>query len=220
MENKRLLIVGPQGSGKGTQAKIISEKFNIPHISTGDIFRENIKNQTELGKQVSIIVTSGKLVPDELTVALVKDRLSKEDCKNGFILDGFPRTMPQAEALDEIQKLDKVLFLDLDDETCVKRITGRYSCKSNGNIYNIYTQPKPQKIETDENGKVLKAFDDETGEELVQRDDDKEEAVRKRLADYHSQTKPILEHYKDIVVKVQGNQTLEKVTQDLMKVLE
>ena len=219
-----MIIMGPQASGKGTQAKKISEKYSIPHISTGDIFRENIKNQTELGKKVVEYTNNGILVPDELVIEIVKDRLSKDDCKDGYILDGFPRTIPQAEALDNATKIDKIISVELPDEVCMKRISGRFMCKSTDKIYNVYTSPKPEKMELDDDGNVLKAYDDETGEELMQRDDDKPEQVKKRLNDFHSQTEPIKEHYKgkdeSLVAEINGEQSIDEVFESIVKALE
>lgn len=213
-----VIFIGPPASGKGTAASRVSVEVGIPHISTGDIFRENIKNQTELGKKVIEYTEAGKLVPDELTIDIVKDRLAKEDCAKGFILDGFPRTIPQAEALDGITNIDKVIFIDASDELCMKRMTGRIVCKSTGKIYNIHNYPKPKKIEFDADGKFVEAFDDETGEKLIQRDDDTPEVVSKRLIDYHEQTEPILDFYrkKDIVVDIEGSKGAEEVQKQII----
>ncbi|MCB9358756.1 adenylate kinase [Candidatus Woesearchaeota archaeon] len=206
-----MIIMGPQASGKGTQAAKLVEKFSIPHISTGDIFRENIKNQTELGKKVVEYTNNGKLVPDELVIEIVKDRLSKDDCKNGYLLDGFPRTLPQAEALDSVTKVDAVISIELPDDVCMERVSGRYVHKESGRTYNVYTAPKPKKVEYDDKGKCLHAYDDETGDEIFQRDDDKPDKVAKRLADFHSQTEPIKSHYADKVVEVDGKQGIDEV---------
>ena len=208
-----VLIVGPQASGKGTQAKKIADLFNIPHISTGDIFRDNIKNGTELGKQVIEYTNNGKLVPDELVIRIIRDRLSRPDCAPGFILDGFPRTVPQAEALDQITRISKVVVVDVPDEVCIKRISGRYMA-SNGTTYNVYTSPKPKNAAYHPDGTLREAFDDVTGEKLVQRDDDKPEKVRQRLADYHAQTKPIITHYgkqPGTVIMIDGRQDIDAV---------
>lgn len=220
----RMLIMGPQASGKGTQAEKISEKYEIPHISTGDIFRYNIQNETELGKKVKEFLDNGILVPDELTTEIVKDRLAKDDCKSGFVLDGFPRTIPQADALSNIAQIDKVVVIGIPDETCIRRISGRFMCKSNNKIYNVYTTPKPKKAEYDDNGDIVKAYDDDTGEELIQRDDDKPEQVKKRLADYHSQTEPIKDYYKKkdpgIVAEINGEQGIDEVFSEICSALD
>ncbi len=221
-EKMNILIVGPQASGKGTQAKKIAELCGIPHISTGDIFRDNIKNGTDLGKQVVEYTNNGKLVPDALVIAIIQDRLSQSDCAPGFILDGFPRTLPQAEALDAITAITKVVVVDVPDETCIKRISGRYMCPSNGTTYNVYTSPKPQRAEYAADGTLVEAFDDVTGEKLVQRDDDKPEKVMKRLADYHAQTKPIINHYggkPGTVAMIDGQRDIDAVFADIRKAL-
>jgi len=213
-----VIFIGPPASGKGTAASRISVEVGIPHISTGDIFRENIKNQTELGKKVVEYTESGKLVPDELTIEIVKDRLGKDDCANGFILDGFPRTIPQAEALEGVVEIGKVIFINAPDELCMKRMTGRIVCKSTGKIYNIHNYPKPKKMEFDADGNFVEAFDDETGEKLIQRDDDTPEVVSKRLVDYHEQTEPILDFYKQkgVVVDIDGSQDAEAVQKQII----
>jgi adenylate kinase len=218
-----ILIMGPQASGKGTQAKKISESLKIPHISTGDIFRDNIKNQTELGKKVVEFTNSGRLVPDDLVIEIIKDRLAKPDCKSGFLLDGYPRTIPQAEALDKITKVDKAVVIEVPDEECIRRISGRYS-SSAGKIYNVFTSPKPKKMQLDAKGNLIAAYDDETGEKLVQRDDDKPEQVKKRLANYHTQTEPIKDYYnkkkKGVVIEINGMQDIDSVFKDVKKALK
>jgi adenylate kinase len=216
-----LLIVGPQASGKGTQAKKIADLYKIPHISTGDIFRDNIKNGTALGKQVVEYTNHGKLVPDALVIQLIRDRLSQADCAPGFILDGFPRTQPQAEALDQITRIGKVVVVDVPDEVCIMRISGRYMA-SNGTTYNVYTSPKPKNAAYHPDGTLIEAFDDVTGEKLVQRDDDKPEKVRQRLADYHAQTKPIIAHYgktAGTVVLIDGQQDIDAVFGEIRQAL-
>jgi adenylate kinase len=219
-----IIIMGPQASGKGTQAKKISEKYCIPHISTGDIFRENIKNQTALGKKVIEFTNNGKLVPDELVIEIIKDRLSKADCKKGFILDGYPRTIPQAAALEKITKIDRIVSVEVPDEICIKRISGRFMCKSNGAIYNVYTTPKPKKCEYDKKGNIVKAYDDVTCELLFQRDDDKPEQVKKRLADYHNQTEPIKVYFSKknpkVVCEINGQNGIEEVFCEITKSLK
>lgn len=206
-----IILMGPQACGKGTQATKLVEKYNIPHISTGDIFRENIKNQTELGKKVIEYTNNGLLVPDSLVIDIVKDRLNKEDCKKGYILDGFPRTIPQAEALDTITQIDAVISIEVPDSICMQRVSGRYVHKESGRTYNVYTSPKPKKAEYDSEGICLKAYDDVTDEEIFQRDDDKPEKVKKRLADYHNQTEPIKKHYSEKVIEIDGKNGIDEV---------
>lgn len=180
----RLILLGPPGVGKGTQAKFIAEKYRIPHISTGDIFRAAIQQETALGKQVKSIVTEGKLVPDEVTIELVKERLKQPDCQKGFLLDGFPRTVEQAQALAKITQLDAVLDIDVPQQEIIKRLTGRRIHPASGRIYHIDYQP-PRTA-----GK-----DDITGEDLIQRPDDTEETVLRRLQVYEQQTSPLRSYY-------------------------
>ena len=177
----KIIMLGAPGAGKGTQAKMIAEKYNIPHISTGDIFRANIKNGTELGKKAKEYIDQGQLVPDELTLDLVMDRFKKDDCKNGYVLDGFPRTIPQAQALDEAlkaigEKVDYAIDVDVPDENIVRRMGGRRACVSCGATYHVVYNPT--KVE----GKC-----DKCGNDLIIRDDDKPETVLKRLDVYHKQ---------------------------------
>ncbi len=205
----KLLIVGPQAAGKGTQAKLISEKYDIPHISTGDMFRSAAEQGTEAGlKAKEEYWGQGKLVPDEVTNQLLYDRIQQDDCKNGFVLDGFPRNIPQAEYLDGITSIDKVISLELSDEEAIKRISGRRTCKGCSEIYNITSNPPKQ-----EN------ICDKCDNELYQRDDDKPDAVKLRLQTYHDQTEPILEHYKDKVVKVDASKSIEEVSEAVFKEL-
>ena len=221
IQKMNVLIVGPQASGKGTQAKKIADLLQIPHISTGDIFRDNIKNGTELGNQVVEYTNNGKLVPDALVIQIIRDRLSRADCAAGFILDGFPRTVPQAQALDQITHIGKVVVVDVPDEVCIKRISGRYMA-SNGTTYNVYTSPKPTNATYHPDGTLIEAFDDVTGEKLLQRDDDKPEKVRQRLADYHAQTKPIIAHYGKIagtVIMIDGQQDIDAVFDGIRRAL-
>lgn len=203
----KLVLIGPQGCGKGTQAEMLVEKYGIAHISTGDIFRENIKNQTELGKLAKSFIDKGDLVPDEVTVNMVKDRLKKPDCKKGYILDGFPRDIPQANMLDAFDKIDHVILMEIDDKESVKRISNRRTCMNCKNVYNLITHPP--KVA----GKC-----DKCGSEIVQRDDDKEEAIKKRLEHYHQETKPIVEHYKKkhIVVTVNGMNQIDEVFAEIV----
>ncbi|MFT4304607.1 MAG: adenylate kinase [Candidatus Woesearchaeota archaeon] len=198
----KLLIIGPQGSGKGTQAKKIAEHYELKHISTGDIFRENIKNETELGKLAKTYIDSGKLVPDEVTNDIVADKLKTEQ---KFILDGFPRNLKQAQFLDNCVEIDYVIVINLTDDEVMKRLTGRRTCKECGEIYHINF--KPSKIEN--------KCDHDDGD-LYQRDDDKPEAIAKRLDIYYNETSPIIDHYKDKVVEVDGSLSIEEVW-DLIK---
>ena len=200
-----IIFVGAQGSGKGTQAAIISKEIGLAHISTGDLFRNA---QGELKKELDSYMLSGKLVPDELVLKMLKERLSKEDCSDGFILDGFPRNLSQAESLDSITNIDKVIEIEISDEESVKRLSGRVSCKNCKAGYNLFTEPKPQ------NPEVC----DKCGGELVQRADDNPEAIRARLKIYHDETEPILKHYPS--VKINGEQSIENVTQDILVSLE
>jgi adenylate kinase len=212
----RMIILGAPGAGKGTQATIISEKFGIPHISTGDIFRENIKNQTELGKLAKSYIDNGKLVPDSVTISIVKDRILKDDCKRGFLFDGFPRTIPQAEALENALndmgiKLDVVLNIDVNDAKIIERTVARRTCAKCGEIYNtIY---KPSKIEN---------ICDKCQGELTQRADDTEETVSKRLSVYHEQTEPLIDFYskKNLVRTVIGKDQIPETTKEVFEILE
>lgn len=208
-------MLGAPGAGKGTQAQMIADKYNIPHISTGDIFRANIKNGTELGKKAKEYMDKGLLVPDELTVQLLLDRVANEDCKNGYVLDGFPRTIPQADVLDsELTKLgDKVDYavnVDVPDENIVHRMSGRRACLKCGATYHIeHIPPKTEGI------------CDKCGSELVLRDDDKPETVQNRLAVYHEQTQPLIEYYdkKNILKTVDGTKDMQEVFSDIVNIL-
>ena len=180
-----LVFLGPPGAGKGTIAKVAKEALGVPHISTGDLFRANIKNETELGKRVREILASGGLVPDEITIKMVENRLSESDCEKGYILDGFPRTIPQAEALSKMSNVEGVINFVLSEEEIIKRLSGRRMCPSTGRTYHILFNPP--KVE---------GIDDETGEPLIQRDDDKPEAIRHRLERYNEATAPLIDYYK------------------------
>ena len=211
----KIIMLGAPGAGKGTQAKRIAEKYAIPHISTGDIFRANIKNGTELGKKAKEFMDQGLLVPDELTCDLVMDRIQQDDCKNGFVLDGFPRTIPQAEALDAAltkigQKMDYAIDVDVPDENIVNRMGGRRACLSCGATYHV--EFNPTKAE---------GVCDACGAQTVLRDDDKPETVQKRLTVYHEQTQPLIDYYKnqDILKSVDGTQPMEKVFTDITAIL-
>ena len=211
----KIIMLGAPGAGKGTQAKMIAEKFGIPHISTGDIFRANIKNGTELGKKAKEFMDKGQLVPDELTVEILLDRVAADDCKNGYVLDGFPRTIPQADVLDkELTKLgDKVDFainVDVPDENIVRRMSGRRACLKCGATYHI--EHIPPKVE---------GICDTCGSELVQRDDDKPETVQNRLSVYHEQTQPLIDYYnkKNILKTVDGTRDMQVVFNDIVDIL-
>lgn len=181
----KMVFLGPPGAGKGTMAVRVAEAAGIPHVSTGDIFRFNIKNATELGKKVKAILDSGELVPDSVTIELVEDRLQKEDARNGFILDGFPRTIPQADALGGMTELDRVINFELSDEEVVKRLSGRRVHPGSGRTYHVLFSPPRQE------GK-----DDTTGEPLVQREDDREDSIKNRLRVYREQTQPLIDYYR------------------------
>ena len=211
----KLIMLGAPGAGKGTQAKKIAEKYTIPHISTGDIFRANIKNGTELGKKAKTFMDQGLLVPDELVVDLVVDRVNQEDCKNGYVLDGFPRTIPQAEALDRAlaamgQKIDYAIDVEVPDENIVKRMGGRRACLNCGATYHIVSIPT--KVE---------GICDRCGSPVVLRDDDKPETVKKRLGVYHEQTQPLIDYYTKagILTTVDGTIDIEDVFQTIVKIL-
>ena len=185
----KIIMLGAPGAGKGTQAKKIAAKYGIPHISTGDIFRANIKNGTELGKKAKTYMDQGLLVPDELVVDLVVDRVNQDDCKNGYVLDGFPRTIPQAEALTEAlekmgQKVDFAIDVNVPDENIVKRMGGRRACVTCGATYHMVYAPTKKE-----------GICDTCGGELILRDDDKPETVQKRLNVYHDQTQPLMDYY-------------------------
>jgi len=196
------IFLGPPGAGKGTLAKEVAKFYNIPHISTGDIFRENIKNQTELGKKAKAIIDAGGLVSDEITIDLVKDRLSKDDTKNGYILDGFPRTIPQAEALEKFAKIDAAVNFDIEDEAVVDRLGGRVCCKDCGQMYHVKTMPP----------KVAGKCDKCSGE-LYTRDDDKPESIQNRLVVYRNSTAPLIDFYrnKNLLVDIDAKPAPEKV---------
>ena len=212
----KIIMLGAPGAGKGTQAKMIADKYQIPHISTGDIFRANIKNGTELGKEAKKYMDAGQLVPDELTVKLLLDRVANEDCKNGYVLDGFPRTIPQAEVLENAltklgEKVDYAIDVDVPDENIIRRMSGRRACVACGATYHIVYNP------TKEEG-----ICDRCGAALILRDDDKPETVIKRLDVYHAQTQPLIDFYssRNVLRPVDGTQDLMKVFEDIVKVLD
>ena len=211
----KIIMLGAPGAGKGTQAKQIADHYRIPHISTGDIFRANIKEGTELGKKAKEYMDKGALVPDELTCDLVVDRIGKDDCKNGFVLDGFPRTIPQAEALDAAlsdmgQSMDYAVDVDVPDEAIIGRMSGRRACLNCGATYHIVSIP-PKK----------EGICDRCGEKLVQRDDDKEETVKNRLNVYHEQTQPLIAFYqeKGILRTVDGTRPMDEVFDAIQAIL-
>ena len=212
----KIIMLGAPGAGKGTQAKMIADKYQIPHISTGDIFRANIKNGTELGKEAKKYMDAGQLVPDELTVKLLLDRVANEDCKNGYVLDGFPRTIPQAEVLENAlkklgEKVDYAIDVDVPDENIIRRMSGRRACVACGATYHIVYNP------TKEEG-----ICDRCGAALILRDDDKPETVIKRLDVYHAQTQPLIDFYssRNVLRSVDGTQDLMKVFDDIVKILD
>ena len=211
----KIVMLGAPGAGKGTQAKMIASKYQIPHISTGDIFRANIKNGTELGKKAKTYMDEGLLVPDELVCDLVVDRVQQDDCKKGYILDGFPRTIPQAESLDAAlsrlgEAVDYAINVEVPDENIVKRMGGRRACVGCGATYHlVYAAPKKEGI------------CDNCGAELILRDDDKPETVQKRLGVYHEQTQPLIDYYtkKGILKEVDGTMDMGDVFKAIVEIL-
>ncbi len=211
----KIIMLGAPGAGKGTQAKQIAAKYSIPHISTGDIFRANIKNGTELGKKAKSYMDQGLLVPDELTCDLVVDRISQADAVNGYVLDGFPRTIPQAEALTDAlnkrsEKIDYAINVEVPDSNIVNRMSGRRACLGCGATYHVeFNAPKKEGV------------CDACGAELVLRDDDKPETVQKRLNVYHDQTQPLIDYYSKAgaLVEVDGTQDIDVVFKDIVKIL-
>ncbi|MBQ7587241.1 MAG: adenylate kinase [Lachnospiraceae bacterium] len=212
----KIIMLGAPGAGKGTQAKMIAGKYGIPHISTGDIFRANIKDQTELGMEAKKYMDQGLLVPDELTVKILLDRVAKDDCRNGYVLDGFPRTIPQAEVLDKAveelnESIDFAVNVDVKDENIIKRMSGRRACLKCGATYHIEHIPPKQE-----------GICDSCGSELVLRDDDKPETVKKRLSVYHEQTQPLIDYYnkKGILREVDGSQDMNDVFNAIVAILD
>lgn len=209
-----IVMLGPPGAGKGTQAKILAERLGLVHVSSGDLFRENLTNQTALGQMAASYMNKGELVPDDVTIAMVKDRLSRPDCTRGAVLDGFPRTPAQAEALNDILaelngKIDLVPFVSVADEVLVERLSGRWMSRS-GRVYHALNNPPK-----------VKWIDDVDGSELYQRDDDKPETVRHRIAVYYDQTSPLIDYYRKagLLVEVDGTQSIDKVTEDILKAI-
>lgn len=212
----KIIMLGAPGAGKGTQAKKIAAKYDIPHISTGDIFRANIKNGTELGNKAKTYMDQGLLVPDELVVDLVVDRLAQDDAKNGYVLDGFPRTIPQAEALTEAlvkigEKLDYAIDVEVPDDNIINRMSGRRACVACGGTYHIKFNPTKKE-----------GICDACGGELILRDDDKPETVKQRLTVYHDQTQPLIDYYtkEGILKEVDGTLDLQAVFAEIVKILE
>lgn len=211
----KIIMLGAPGAGKGTQAKMIADKYQVPHVSTGDIFRANIKEGTELGKEAKTYMDKGLLVPDELTVKILLDRVAKEDCKNGYVLDGFPRTIPQAEVLDKAlsemgDAIDFAIDVEVPDENIIRRMSGRRACLACGATYHIVHVP-PKK----------EGICDKCGKELVLRDDDKPETVKNRLEVYHDQTQPLIDFYtkKGILKTVDGTQDMNDVFAAIVTIL-
>lgn len=212
----RLIFLGPPGAGKGTQAKMLIDKYQIPQISTGDILRAAVKDGTPMGLKAKEFMEAGKLVTDEIVIGIMQDRLKQSDCQNGFILDGFPRTVAQAEALDAMlsdlkMPLDKVLALTVPDEELLKRLTGRRTCKSCGQMFHVVFDP-PKK----------EGVCDKCGGELYQRADDNEETIKNRLSVYHSQTSPLLDYYskKGLLSEIDGTSSPDEIFSKILAVLE
>jgi adenylate kinase len=210
-----LILLGPPGGGKGTQAKLLMDRYKVPQISTGDILRDNLKRGTELGKQAKQFMDKGQLVPDAVVIGIIRDRLKKPDCNGGFMLDGFPRTVAQGEALDKVlvdmsRKLDHVVSIDVPDEELVKRLTGRRTCRACGEGYHVMFKP-PKK----------EGACDKCGGELYQRDDDNETTVRNRLSVYKKQTQPLIDYYgkKGLLREINGLGSIQEIFGRVSKVL-
>jgi len=210
-----VVLLGPPGAGKGTQAQLISKELELPHISSGDLFREHLKAQTELGKLAKGYMDRGELVPDDVTIAMVRDRLTRPDCASGALLDGFPRTPPQAEALTKMLvdfhgKVDVVPYINVQEDILVERLSGRWTCRAQGHVYHEkYNPPKePGRCDID-------------GSELYQREDDKAETVINRIRVYFKQTMPLIEYFRQqgVLVEVDGNQPIESVSADILEAL-
>lgn len=211
-----LVLLGPPGAGKGTQAKILSRRLEMPHISSGDLFREHLRSETELGKAAKSYIDKGNLVPDDVTIAMVRERLERPDCADGAILDGFPRTPPQAEGLEGIlqdldEGLDVVLYMDVSEDALLTRLTGRLVCEAHGHIYHEEHKP-PEK----------EGVCDIDGSPLIQREDDNEETVLNRIDVYWEQTAPLIEYYRDenLLVEVNGEQPVQAVTEEMLNAIE
>jgi len=210
-----IVLLGPPGVGKGTQAKILAEQAGLPHVSSGDLFRENMKNETELGKLAQSYINKGELVPDDVTIGMIRDRLTRPDCAGGALLDGFPRTIVQAEALNALLAefggmVNHVPFITAEEEVLVERLSGRWTCRANGHVFHEKFNP-PAKL----------GVCDLDGSELYQREDDKSETVLRRIQVYWAQTKPLVEFYRQAgcLRQINGEQAIEKVTADLLAVL-
>lgn len=209
----RLVLLGPPGAGKGTQASAIVNEYKIPHISTGDMFRENINNNTDLGKEAKKYMDQGNLVPDELVVSMVADRIKKDDCKDGFLLDGFPRTLVQGEELDKVLsslglKLDRVINLDLDESVVVERIIGRRICPECGATYHVkFNPPKEENI------------CDKCSSKLLQREDDTKEVVEQRYRVYEEQTEPLIDYYnkQNLIMNIDGSKDIDEISKDIIE---
>lgn len=212
----KIIMVGAPGAGKGTQAKRIAEKYDIPHVSTGDIFRANLKEGTELGLKAKVYMDQGALVPDEITIGMLMDRIHQADCKNGYVLDGFPRNIPQAEALTRAldasgESMDAVIDINVPDDNIMERMSGRRLCRKCGEGYHtVFNPPRADGV------------CDVCGGELYMRDDDQPETVRKRLTVYHDQTQPLIEYYtkQQILKSVDGTQRMDKVFADIVTILD
>jgi len=211
--SKFFVLLGPPGAGKGTQAALIAEKCQIPHVSSGNIFRENLQNETELGKKAKLFMEKGELVPDDITIGMVKDRLMKSDCIEGALLDGFPRTPNQAQSLSEFLDSNQaeiacVPFINVDEQELIERLSGRWTCRAEGHVF--HSKYKPPLVD----GKC-----DFDGSELYQREDDKKETVKQRIKVYFEQTAPLIDFYKKegLLVEVNGSLPIEQVTEVLMK---
>jgi len=212
---KYIVLLGPPGAGKGTQAQIIAEKYELVHVSSGDLFRENLKNETELGKLAQTFMKRGELVPDDVTIAMVRDRLSRPDCRNGALLDGFPRTPAQAEALAEMLKefsgsVNLVPFISVPSDVLIERLSGRWTCKANGHVFHEKFNPP-----------AIAGVCDLDGSELYQRDDDKPETVKNRIKVYHNQTAPLIAFYKEngLLAEVDGTKSIDEVTTALLQAI-
>ena len=210
-----IVLFGPPGSGKGTQAKLLAEKYGVPHISTGDILRGNLNNETKLGLKAKTYMDKGELVPDDLLIGIIKDRLSESDCASGFLLDGYPRTLPQAEALSKIlselgKNLDVVLNIDVPDEKLLKRLAGRRMCVCGASYHILFNKPKQEGI------------CDLCGSKLYHRDDDKEEAILNRLDVYKNQTRPLIDHYTQagVILTINGAADIEVVFNEICRMLD
>lgn len=205
-----IILFGHPGSGKGTEAKLIEKKFRIKHISTGDIFRDIVKEDTELGRMVKGLIEKGNLVPDNITIEILRERISRDDCENGFILDGFPRNLNQAKELDKFVKMDKIIHINVSDETAMKRLSERWQCRDCNTIYGLTIKPKNDNL------------CDECGKELYQRDDDKPEFTRKRMNIYHEQTQPVIDFYKNKgnYYLIDGEKGVDEIFKDICNILE